>query len=113
LLEIDGALVGVEGEYAGHQIRVDAASRGLAHGDLARAQREVVAPLDALGARVFPAPTLQVTLPPALRDAAIAAARAIDGVTCRAAPAGVSCELESGVALERFLDTAEAMFRAE
>ena len=79
---------------------------------VARAQREVVTPLVAVGSRVFPAPEITVPLAAERRPAAIAAAAAIEGVACRAIETGVTCALESGESVDRLVDVAIAMFRA-
>lgn len=113
-VEVDGHFVGLAGQLdASRALRVDAATAGLVHADLVRVAREVVAPLDAIGGRVFPAPTLHVPIAAELRARALSAASLVEGVSCRASDAGAICDLESGESVERFVDVAEAMSRAE
>ena len=111
-VEIDGALVGVGGTLVDGGLRVTSASQGLIGSDLARAGRKVVLPLDALGTRTFPPPTLAVPVPASRRDAAITATAFIEGVHCSRSESGVSCSLESYESVERLGDAAYAIFAA-
>lgn len=112
-IEAGGALVGLGGTLdASGALHVDAASPSLTHGDLARAQREVALPLDALGTRTFPPPTLAMPIPEARRDAVVSATVGIEGVECARSASGVSCSLESYESVERLADAAFAAFAA-
>ncbi len=113
LVEIGGALVGVGGQLREGGLRVDTASRALGDGDLARAQREVVQPLDALGTRVFPPPTLLLPIPEVRRGAALAALLDVDGVDCRASAEGVRCALRSYESVEQLAVAAFAAFSGQ
>lgn len=113
-VELDGTLVGLGGTLdAGGALHVDSASRALVHADLGRAQREVVLPLGALGTRVFPPPTMALSLAEPRRDAALAATRPIEGVECTRSTTGLSCRLESYESVERLAEAAYAAFAAQ
>jgi hypothetical protein len=111
-VEVDGALVGIGGNVDGSRLHVTRATRGLVRSDLARIEREIVAPLDALGTRTFPPPTLVVPLAAARREAARSATTGIEGVDCEATSSGLSCSLESYEPVERLGDAAYAIFAA-
>lgn len=114
LLELDGRVVGLSGEVGSdHALHVDGATPELARADLARAQRLVVAPLSAIGAQVFPAPTLRIPMSGEESAAALRTLSANETVYCERRADTLACHLESGEPVDRFVDVTEALYRAE
>lgn len=111
-VEVDGALSGVAGTVSDGSLRADASTPSLVHADLARAQREVVAPLDAVGTRVFPTPTLTLPIPTPRREAAAAALERIESVSCRSTADGLACTPASYESSEGLAEAAFAAFAA-
>lgn len=113
LLEHDGAWIGLGGRVtAAGALEVDRATPSLGSADLARAQARVVAPIAAIGTRVFPAPTLHVPVPTTEREAALSAASSADTV-CALETTGVACTPRAGRETDVLFDAALRIFDAE